>query len=154
MNNNSSIIKNFWSFVTLIAIAFSTLSSMEANAQCKNIAKKCIPNLSPYIYTGQLNSTSLFQGESAELVMAFTGGQQYRIMVCASDNLGRAKMVIMNSKKQVIFSNKDLNLIQYWDLKVDATDDYIIQISVPNKKANAVAESGCVALLVGFKNEY
>ncbi len=111
--------------------------------------------MSPYIYTGQLNSTTLFEGESAELVMTFTGGQQYRILTCASDNLGSVNMVIMDSKKRVVFNNKDHQGATSWDLRIGATDDYTIQIGVPASKtptAGNIEQSGCIAVLVGFKN--
>lgn len=157
---NTSI-KHYTKKFALSTLAFMTLvfaSTPLSYSQCKAIGKKCVPNLSPYIYTGQLNSTSLFEGESAELVMAFTGGQQYRVLACASENLGKVRFVILNSKKQVVFNNKDLNFIQFWDLKVEATDDYTVQISVPPSKtpktSGVAAQSGCVAVLVGFKNEF
>lgn len=141
--------------VFLISIGVS-LTPGFSWAQCKGMAKKCVPGLSPYIYTGQLNSTNLFAGESAELVMAFTGGQQYRIMACGQEGLGQLRIVIFNSKKQVVFNNKDYNFMQYWDLKVEATDDYTVQVTVPqpkNQTPGELAPNGCVAVLVGFKND-
>ncbi len=141
--------------VILFTILVLAASLQYSDAQCKKVAKKCLPSLTPYIYTGQLNSTTLFEGESAELVMTFTGGQQYRVLACASDNLGAVSVVILDSKRKVVFNNKDHNGSPSWDLRIGATDDYTIQIGVPastTNKAGNIEQSGCVAVLVGFRN--
>ena len=146
--------KNFL-FPFSLLILLLTLSVSISYSECKGIAKKCIPRLSPYIYTGQLNSTTLFEGEAAELVMTFTGGQQYRILSCGAPNLEPIKMIIYDSKRKVIFNNTEHNLTQFLDLKIGATDDYTIQISISEAKTKpgGTVQNGCVAVLVGFKNE-
>ncbi len=137
----------------LVVLAFTTKLSF---SQCKGVAKKCLPDMKPFVYTGQLNSTILNEGESAELVMTFTAGQEYRILTCAPVYLGILKFSIYDSNRKLVFNNKDFNNSQYWDLKVGSTEDYTIQVSVPYAKHQKVADisgSGCVAVLVGFKND-
>lgn len=148
--------KVFLKAAALFAILF--LATYQPSfSQCKGVAKKCLPSLSPFVYTGQLNSTILYEGESAELVMTFTAGQEYRILTCAPKYMGNLKFAIYDKDRKPLFNNKDFNNAQYWDFKVNSTEDYTIQVTVPNVKQQAkaadISASGCVAVLIGFKNE-
>lgn len=122
--------------------------------QCRNIAKKCLPDMVPYIYTGQLNSVEMAEGESAELGMTFYSGQDYRIIICASSVLGELNFNILDKDRKSIFSNKDHKNAQSWDFKINSTEEYTVEIIVPKNKAYKVAPisgMGCVAVLIGFK---
>jgi hypothetical protein len=140
----------------LIFTLFSVvLSGADCNAQCKATAKKCLPELAPFVYSGQLNSTVLFEGESAELITTFTAGQVYRILTCSQKYSGSLRFKIFDSKRNMVFNNADYNLARSWDFKVGATEDYTIVISVPPSNQLKVADAsanGCVAVLIGFKN--
>ena len=148
--------KNFLKIISVCVIVVLAFTTKLSYSQCKGVAKKCLPDIKPFVYTGQLNSTVLNEGESAELVMTFTGGQDYRILTCAPSYLGVLKFAIYDSNRKLIFNNKDYNNAQYWDFKVTSTEDYTIQVSVPYAKHAKVADisgSGCVAVLIGFKND-
>ena len=129
-------------------------------SQCKGFAKrKCMPELKPFIHNGQLNSTTLMEGESAELVMTFHSGQQYRVMVCAQESLKKVGFKMMDMDRELLFNNEDQNNSDHWDFNVNATQQMIILVSVPKpgKHADAnlpgsLVQSGCIALLVGFKD--
>ncbi len=136
--------------LTVLFIAATQLSF----AQCRNIAKKCLPDMTPYIYTGQLNSVEMAEGESAELGMTFYTGQEYRVIICGSSVLGDINFNILDKDRKSIFSNKDHKNSQSWDFKVNSTDEYTVEIIVPKNKSYKVAPisgMGCVAVLVGFK---
>ena len=122
--------------------------------QCKNIAKKCLPDISPFIFTGQLNSVEMMEGESAELGITFFEGQEYRVVMCASTALGILNFKIYDKDHNPIFSNSEHKDVQQWDFKVNATAEYTVEIMVPKSKAYKPApidNNGCVAVLVGFK---
>ena len=147
--------KKILKVTALCAIVFFAFTNASFS-QCKSVAKQCLPGLAPYIYTGQLNSTILYEGESAELVMTFTAGQEYRILTCTPKYMGTLQFSIYDKDRKLIFSNKNFNNVAYWDFKVSSTEDYTIQVSVPytkHAKAGDISASGCVAVLVGFKNE-
>lgn len=134
-------------FLALFAIVFSN----SANAQCNGFTKKkCMPTLAPYIHNGQLNSTTLMAGETAELLMTFYSGQDYRISVCGQEQLGKIQFNLLDVNKKLLFSSKDHSLATTWDFNVKSTQQIIVEVIVPEVKA-AIAPSGCVAVLVGFK---
>ena len=142
MNN---IIK--FAAVAFLAIVLNT----NANAQCNGFTKKkCMPTLAPYIHNGQLNSTTLMAGETAELLMTFYSGQDYRISVCGQEQLGKIQFNLLDVNKKLLFSSKDHNLATTWDFNVKSTQQIIVEVIVPEVKA-AISPSGCVAVLVGFK---
>jgi hypothetical protein len=108
----------------------------------------------PYIYTGQLNSVEMAEGESAELGITFYAGQEYRIIMCSSSALGVLNFKILDKDHKVIFANNEHKDVQQWDFKVNSTEEYTVEIVVPKSRAYKVApidNVGCVALLVGFK---
>ena len=128
-------------------------------SQCKGFAKnKCLPQLTPFIHNGQLNSTTLVEGESAELVMTFYSGQQYRVLVCGQKTLGQIEFQLMDTDRNVIFDSKKQKSAGYWDFDVNSTQQFIILVTTPKpgehssaKLPGTLLQSGCVSLLVGFK---
>jgi len=145
--------KKVWSILCLV-FAFAMLSSA-SYAQCKAFAKgTCKPELDPYIHDGIFNATELSEGESAELFKTFYSGQEYRIAVCGDGNLPPVQFEIMDSDRNVLFSNKEADYARVWDFKLEASQQLIVSIQVTtddNKVANEVAK-GCVAVLIGFLN--
>jgi len=137
--------------VSFLFIAFAGLST--AVAQCNGFTKKkCIPMLAPYIHNGQLNSTTLMPGENAELLMSFYSGQEYRLLIAGQEILGTIQFKVMDSDHKVLFDNKEHNGAKFWDFNVKSTQQLIVEVIVPEQKVdNSLAQSGCVAVLVGFK---
>ena len=129
------------------------ITSQLSMAQCKSFTKKkCMPELEPFIHNGQLNSVNLFPGESASLAIPFYAGQEYRILACSHKVLGEdVYFEVKNSKDKLIYSSKGKKTT--WDFKVSSTQELIIDIFVPTgaKVEGDLAQSGCVSLLVGFK---
>ena len=124
-------------------------------SQCKGFTRKnCVPNLDPYIYNGQVNSTILNEGDIAELMLTFYANQDYRIFVCAEENLSDLQFKLMDRDRNVIFNNKDHDFIQYWDFSSKATQQLIVEVIVPETDSkNPEIESGCVSILVGFMDQ-
>jgi hypothetical protein len=141
---------------TMVSFLFIVLAmglSNNAIAQCNGFTKKkCIPMLAPYIHNGQLNSTTLMPGENAELLMSFYSGQEYRLLIAGQEILGNIQFKVMDSDHKVLFDNKEHNNVKFWDFNVKSTQQLIVDVIVPEQKIdNSLVQSGCVAVLVGFK---
>jgi hypothetical protein len=124
-----------------------------ADAQCKSfVKKKCKPALAPFVHNGQMNNTMLRPGDKAELLLTFSSGQEYRVMVCAMDNLGEVNFKVMDSDRNVIYTNEKDKKKNYFDFKVASTQQLIVEIEAPDKKtSNGLVPEGCVSVLVGFQ---
>ena len=123
-------------------------------AQCKTFTKnECQPRLSPYIYNGQLNSAVLNEGDIAELMLTFYSNQEYRIIVCAADEMGPVKFRLLDNSGNEIFSNADHDMIDHWDFNTNSTQQLVVEVSVPeSSNPDELSKSGCVSILVGFMN--
>lgn len=121
-------------------------------AQCKTFTKNdCKPKLSPYIYNGQLNSAVLNEGDIAELMLTFYSNQDYRIVVCAAEELAAVNFRLIDAAGQVLFTNADHNMIDHWDFHTKSTQQLTVEVSVPQTaKGEELSQSGCVSILVGF----
>ncbi len=121
-------------------------------SQCKSFTKEyCKPKLHPYIYNGQLNSAVLNQGDVAELMLTFYSNQDYRIVVCATEELGPVRFRLLDLNGQVLFTNEDHNFIEYWDFRTRATHQLMVEVSVPESEGEEkLLKSGCVSILIGF----
>ncbi|MCX7955252.1 MAG: hypothetical protein N3A01_08720 [Bacteroidales bacterium] len=129
------------------------LFAINVFSQCKNFTKKfCVSQIKPYTYNGQLNMAVLNKGDVAELFLTFYQGQDYRIFVCAQDILGNVEFRLLDSQRNLIFTNKDHDYIKYWDFHANATQQLIVQVIIPPSTTNEpINPSGCVSILVGFK---
>lgn len=146
--------KKIWSIIFFaLALGFA---STTAYSQCKNFAKNdCKPKLDPYIHDGIYNATELSESESAELFKTFYSGQEYRIAICGGETLPPIEFEILDADRNVLFSNKDANLAQVWDFKLEASQQLIVSIQVGTNDDKATDEiaKGCVAVLIGFADK-
>ncbi len=109
-----------------------------------------MPALKPYIHNGQLNSTTLAAGETAELLMTFYAGQDYRISVCGQEELGNLEFNLLDNSRKRIFSSKEHKGAKLWDFNVKNTQQITVEVIAPPTK-EPHSKSGCVSVLVGFK---
>jgi len=138
-------------FLKLIIPCLLLLGFNHVNAQCVTFTKEqCKPKLDPYIYNGQLNSAVLNQGDYAELMLTFYSNQEYRIVVCAADELGPINFRLLDTEGNEIFANKDHEMIDHWDFTTNSTQQLVVEVNVPEKTDSKAAKSGCVSILVGF----
>ena len=146
------MIKNFKIAIVILVVLLTPFLGM---SQCKNFAKKtCKLELLPYVHDGIYNATILSEGETAELYKTFYSGQQYRIAICAADELPPVQFQIMDGDRHVIYDNKKDDFAKHYDFKLQSSQQLIISIQVQTKDelANKIM-SGCVAVMVGFMNE-
>ena len=141
-------IKNIVKLFFIVAIISIPAWGM---AQCSGFAKnKCLPKLSPYINSGQMYNTTLLAGDRTELSMTFYAGQNYRILVCAQKELGEVLFKLKDGNNNIFFSNKGYGKL--WDFNVQTTSELIIEVTTPPSAPDVTLDnSGCVAILVGFK---
>lgn len=130
-------------------LVFTTTFSF---AQCKGFVKKQIPRLAPYIFNGQVNSSVLLSGDHTKTTLTFYAGQTYRVMVAAQTELENTYFLVKDANNQQLFSSKDQGKLDYWDFIVESTQQLTIEVVVPDKEAaNGLVPSGCVSVLIGFK---
>lgn len=139
-------------FKFIFVLALFLGSQVRADGQCKTFTKnKCKPLLNPYIYNGQLNSAILSEGDFAELILTFYSNQEYRIVVCAEEPLGKVVFKLSDLNGNEIFSNKDYNFKNYWDFSTNSTQQLRVEVSVPeSENRDENIKTGCVSILVGF----
>jgi hypothetical protein len=147
-------------FTALFALGL--LLPMASQAQCRSYAKhKCRPHLEPYVHSGQLNQTILRPGDDAELMMTFTAGQSYRLIICAQPILGDVSFQVMDTDRNMIYDSleaaaEDEKPGPSFDFKVASTQQLIVKVIVPEDQGallNDVISEGCVAILTGFKDQ-
>jgi len=142
--------------ITGFVILATILFSVDVQAQCKGFTKKyCLPSLKPYLHNGQLTSALLNPGDSADIEMTFNAGKEYRVLVCSQEMIGKVQFKVLDKSRKVLYKSDENDENPFWDFKVANTQQFIIQLTVPqqNTKNNItrLTPSGCVALLVGFK---
>ncbi len=141
----------------LLLSAFALLAisgNLNLYAQCKTFAKKnCLPQVQPYTHNGQLNTLTMFAGESAEMEMSFFSGQQYKLLICAQGVLGDVNFRILDAERKEIYNNKSNKFSPVYEFKSSSTQNLIIEVNVQKNEESTtgIVESGCVSVLVGFK---
>jgi hypothetical protein len=137
-----------------LAMLLMVITSFSVYSQCKPFIKKqCMPTLAPYTNDGQLNNTVLRAGEGAELEVTMYQGQNYRLLVCAQEVLGNVNFKLMDLNYNVLFdSSKSKDAKKYWDFHVETTQQLIVQVAAPSQGKSEIVPSGCVAVIVGFKD--
>ena len=139
----------------LILLSFTGLLIFSGmNAQCKSFAKKqVLPKLAPYINNGQLNTTTMSPGESADMILTFNSGQSYRIVVMGEGVLGAVEFQVADASGKVLFKNKTDDLVtDTWDFTVQQTTSLTLSVKVPEQvDKTQLNTEGCVSVLIGFK---
>lgn len=136
-----------------ILALFIFASTLNVEAQCKAFAKKeCIPELGSYTHDGNYHAAVLVEGEEAELYKTFYSDMEYRVAIVGEDKLPAIEFRILDSNKNVIYSNKDAKYARTWDFKLQSSQQLklVVKVTSSNKSGDAPA-SGCVAIMFGFK---
>lgn len=148
---NPTATRSFTGRIILIG-SLALLPTIGVFAQCKGFVKRQIPKLAPFIHNGQVNSSVLLSGDHAELTLTFYSGQTYRLLASSQEALGDVYFIMRDANKTVLFSSKEQGKFDFWDFTVESTQQMTIEIIVPNSDTpSGLVPSGCVAILVGFK---
>ena len=136
-----------------ILALFIFASTLIVEAQCKAFAKKeCIPELGSYTHDGNYHAAVLVEGEEAELYKTFYSDMEYRVAIVGEGKLPAIEFKILDSNKNVLYSNKDAKYARTWDFKLQSSQQLklVVKVTSFNKSGDAPA-SGCVAIMFGFK---
>ncbi len=142
-------------FQFTVAIALLTLLPLAVNAQCKGFAKKiCKVELYPYTHDGNYHAAVLTTGEEAELYKTFYSDTDYRISICGADNLPDIEFRIIDSDRNIIYTNRDHEFSRIWDFRLEASQQLKISVKVPAPDGlPEEASQGCVAIMFGFQEK-
>jgi len=142
-------------FHLIIVLALLAVIPITANAQCKGFAKKiCKVELSPFIHDGNYHAAILSVGEEAELYKTFYSDTDYRISVCGSDDLPDIEFRVIDSERNVLYTNKTNDYSRVWDFRLQASQQLKIFVKVPNTEGMPDdILSGCVAIMFGFQEK-
>jgi hypothetical protein len=136
-----------------ILVLLLLATSVNAGAQCKAFAKKvCLPELGVYTHDGNYHAAVLVEGEEAELYKTFYSDMDYRVAICGEDKLPKVEFKILDSNKNVLYSNKDANYARTWDFKLQSSQQLKLVIKVSSlSQPGDTPSSGCVSIMFGFK---
>lgn len=145
--------KRIFHFTIILAIL--ALIPFTANAQCKGFANKiCKVELTPFIHDGNYHAAILSVGEEAELYKTFYSDTDYRISVCGSDDLPDIEFRIIDSDRNVLYTNESNDYSRVWDFRLQASQQLKIFVKVPNSEGMPEdILSGCVAIMFGFQEK-
>jgi len=134
-------------------LALLLIASVKVDAQCKAFAKKvCLPELGSYTHDGNYHAAVLVEGEEAELYKTFYSDMDYRVAICGEDKLPNIEFRIMDSNKNVLYSNKDNNYSRTWDFKLQSSQQLKLVVKVTSfNQAGDTPASGSVSIMFGFK---
>lgn len=135
----------------VFVILFLTSIALTGKSQCRDFNEPaCKDILTPYINYGNYISTVLADGEYAELNMTFYSKTEYRLAICGLEQVKNLEFRVFDSDHNLLFKNIDQNYTRTWDFKLDASQQLIIAIIVPEASSSV---SGCVAVMHGLKTE-
>src|SRR4030043_1274991 len=137
----------------LITAIFVIAQNGYVNAQCKAFAKRdCLPELASYTHDGNYHAAVLVEGEEAELYKTFYSDMDYRVAIVGEDKLPAIEFRIIDTNKNVLYSNKDKDYASTWDFKLESSQQLKLVIKVSSfNQAGDTPASGCVAIMFGFK---
>jgi hypothetical protein len=123
------------------------------NAQCKAFAKReCLPKLISFTHDGNYHAAILLEGEEAELYKTFYSDMDYRVSIVGDEKLPDIEFRVLDSNKNVLYSNKDKDYAKTWDFKLQSSQQLKFVIKVPSETPSGQKPmSGCVAIMFGFK---
>lgn len=127
--------------------------TINVDAQCKAFAKKvCLPELGTYTHDGNYHAAILVEGEEAELYKTFYSDMEYRVAICGEDQLPKIEFKVLDSNKNVLYSNKDSDYSRTWDFKLQSSQQLKLVVKVLSfDKPEETPASGCVSIMFGFK---
>jgi hypothetical protein len=76
----------------------------------------------------------------------------YRVSIVGDEKLPDIEFRVLDSNKNVLYSNKDKNYSNTWDFKLQSSQQLKFVIKVPSAtRSGQTPLSGCVAIMFGFK---
>jgi hypothetical protein len=135
----------------LTAFIITSLLSIDVYAQCNSFTKnKCRPKVLPYNSVEQIHSTVLLSNDKLRLNTTFYYGDDYRIVVCGDETLGKITLNLKDKSNKVVFTTSGFGSIQ-WDFKVESTQDLTLEVITPAPpKGEDLDRSGCISVITAI----
>ncbi len=135
-------------FSVALIVLFANTNTI---AQCNGFnKKKCMPKLLPFEHNGNTSSSEMANGEMMSLLMTFSPGKDYRILLCAEENLGKVQFRMVDANKKIFFDTKNKEYVDHFDFAVKSTQQMTVEITVP-ASTKPHSQKGCVSVMVGSK---
>ena len=132
----------------LAGLAFSSA----AHAQCNVNKKLCTLDDDGYKSNGQFSFVSLAPSEIAELSLVFYRGLDYNIVLCKERKLVDLEFKIVSQNEEVLFDNRDHDMIQNWTFTMTGTQRLRLEVKVPGHAFEGdKTKKGCVNVLIGHR---
>ncbi len=126
------------------------LHSVYSQDSISNSLADCEVLLSPgYISNGQEYFADLDKNNKATFHVTFFAGNKYRIVGCTSIQNYKLIMEVFDTDKNLLFSNRNHEYIQYWNLVFTSTVECIIELKIDADKHIKKP----VKLLIGFSEK-
>jgi hypothetical protein len=111
--------------------------------------------LTPFVHEGIFHTVELSEGESTELFRTLYANQNYRIAVCSEAQLPKIRFTVMDSDRNVLFTNINTNYTTTWDFTLNTNQQLIIAVEVETIDDTVSDEipHGCVAVIIGVRKQ-
>lgn len=103
-----------------------------------------------YIQDGQQYFSMIKDNSTVEFNTTFFGRNQYRLVVCSSQQDARVKFILYDTEKNILYNSSDFNYSPYWDFQFKSTVDCIVEIQFSEK----ITSAAYVMMMIGFKEQY
>lgn len=132
-----------------LLVALLTIGSLKSVAGGDTLTSLCAKHFqNQFISDGQQYQALLFNNsETAEFSTTLFSGTTYRFAACSGLTDGNLTFWVYDTKRNLLFTNKDFKNAPYWDFLVNNTVDCIIEAKLDSKSTG----SGRAIILIGFK---
>ncbi len=142
--------------LSLLVILLTLNVHAQSAASCKDFAKEGFSVLDTTVYThdARYNALKISQGDKIDVYKPFYKGRTYKIVVSSEEILQGMTFKVVNIQKVTLYESKNIENIQTWEFTPEKNENLIITVEIPGpKEAEAEPQSGCVAVIVGYKVE-
>ncbi len=140
-------------FLSITLIIFLSVNSETSKAQCIDfVTSKGFNTLdtSRYIPEGRFDALVLSQGDYLKVYKSFFRGKTYKVVVIADKKIPKVKFLVKSMQGDIIYDNSNAENKESWEYTSDKNQNLIIKVELPPAEGTKI-ESGCVAVLLGYK---
>jgi hypothetical protein len=141
----------FFLFLVAGMMVFNTHASAQLDSTTKLTTRRITP---PFVSDGQTYFALVTAGQNAAFNATFFSGTTYRIAAASGNTDGNLIFSVYSvdpsspETRQLLFTNSQHNNAPYWDFKVNATVEVVIEATLNPASGK---ESGFAVMSIGFK---
>jgi hypothetical protein len=144
--------------VTILLLAITSLGTLQAQCNAKDLAKKNKNSLKPFNYDGFADNSFTFKDKPQTISVEFTAyaGQKYKLLFCSSDFKEEVKVNIYdknknNPKRQKLYDSSNGIDNLFWSFEPPRTGTFFIEYEIPAALDHSTTKTGCLVLIIGYK---